>query len=199
MIGFKSQYSRNACQPQDHPSPQKSRLSRIAGQTAGKSVYYGHRNPNGKEAGETVKIELRLDEAEREPRVVIHAAARTAEVEELLSRLEEVPGGPLWGFREGGAVPLEPADVLRFYGEDKAIAAQTSDGVYTVRRRLYELEELLPSHQFVRVSHSEIINLKRITALDLGLTGTIRITLDGGVVTYASRRYVKKIKEALGL
>ena len=52
---------------------------------------------------------------------------------------------------------------------------------------------------FVRISHSEIISLRKITALDLSLTGTIRVTLEGGAVSYVSRRYVRKIKEALGL
>ena len=32
-----------------------------------------------------------------------------------------------------------------------------------------------------------------------GVTGTIRVTLEGGAVSYVSRRYVRKIKEALGL
>ena len=43
------------------------------------------------------------------------------------------------------------------------------------------------------------MNLKRVTALDLSLTGTIRMTLTGGVTAYVSRRYVKKLKEVLGL
>lgn len=43
------------------------------------------------------------------------------------------------------------------------------------------------------------MNLRQVTGLDLGLTGTIRMTLTGGVTTYVSRRYVKKIKEVLGL
>ena len=38
-----------------------------------------------------------------------------------------------------------------------------------------------------------------MTALDLSITGTIRMTLEGGVTAYVSRRYVKKIKQALGL
>ena len=40
---------------------------------------------------------------------------------------------------------------------------------------------------------------KTLTALDLSITGTIRMTLEGGVTAYVSRRYVKKIKQALGL
>ncbi len=97
-------------------------------------------------------------------------------------------------------MPLEAAEVLRFYGEDKEVRAQALDGeVYTVRLRLYELEERLDRKAFVRVSHSEIVNWKRVTALDLSLSGTIRVTLEGGVATYVSRRYVKKIKEVLGI
>ena len=61
------------------------------------------------------------------------------------------------------------------------------------------LEGRLDRHTFVRISHSEIISLRKITALDLSLTGTIRVTLEGGAVSYVSRRYVRKIKEALGL
>ena len=69
----------------------------------------------------------------------------------------------------------------------------------TVRERLYELERQLTGHPFARVSHSEIVNLKRVTALDLRLTDTIRMSLTGGVTVYVSRRYVKRIKEVLGL
>ena len=89
--------------------------------------------------------------------------------------------------------------VLRFYGEDKDIRVQTTDSIYTIRERLYELERRLAGRPFARVSHSEIVNLKQVTTLDLSLTGTIRMTLTGGVTVYVSRRYVKKIKEVLGL
>ena len=145
-----------------------------------------------------MKVELILDPSCGEPEVTVRAAARTAEVEDLLRRLEEGPAGIL-GFREDRAVPLIPGSVLRFYGEDKGVLAQTEDGVWRVRLRLYELEERLDRHTFVRISQSEIVNLRKVTALDLALTGTIRMTLTGGTVCLVSRRYVKKIKEALGL
>ena len=38
-----------------------------------------------------------------------------------------------------------------------------------------------------------------VTALDLSLTGTIKMTLAGETACYVSRRYVKKLKEALRL
>ena len=145
-----------------------------------------------------MKVELNIEPSLPDVTVVIHAPARTEEVERLLAVLSEREKG-LRGFRGTEAVMLAPETILRFYGEDKEVRAQTAEGVYTVRHRLYELEERLDRQQFVRISHSEIVNLRQVTGLDLGLTGTIRMTLTGGVTTYVSRRYVKKIKEVLGL
>ena len=145
-----------------------------------------------------MKVELNIEPSLPDVTVVIHAPARTKEVERLLARLSEQEDS-LLGFRGTKAVTLAPETILRFYGEDKEVRAQTAEGVYTVRHRLYELEERLDRQQFVRISHSEIVNLRQVTGLDLGLTGTIRMTLTGGVTTYVSRRYVKKIKEVLGL
>ena len=152
----------------------------------------------GREEAGTGKIDVTLDPALEELLVKVLSPGETEELRALLARLEERP--LLTGFRDGSAVPLEAAEVLRFYGEDKEVRAQALGGeIYTVRLRLYELEERLDRKAFVRVSHSEIVNWKRVTALDLSLSGTIRVTLEGGVVTYVSRRYVKKIKEVLGI
>ena len=153
----------------------------------------------GREEAGTVKIDVTLDPALEELLIKVLSPGETEELAALLARLEGEPPA-LLGFREGGAVPLDPAEILRFYGEDKEVRAQTLNGeIYTVRQRLYELEERLDRRTFLRLSHSEIVNWKRVTALDLSLTGTIRVTLEGGVTTYVSRRYVKKIKEVLGI
>ena len=146
-----------------------------------------------------VEVEVVLDPERRDIRVTICAPAVTPEVEALAARLLAEESGKILGFRGAEAAPLDPADILRFYGEDKEVRAQTAAGLYTVRQRLYELEERLAALRFARISHSEIVNLRQVTALDLTLTGTIRITLSDGTVCWASRRYVKRIKEVLGL
>ena len=144
-----------------------------------------------------MKVELRIDPGCGGVSVVINAPALTDEVKALAARLEG--GGVLVGWQGGRAVPLAAEDILRCYGEEKGVKCQTPGGVYDLKERLYELEGRLDRHTSVRISHSEIISLRKITALDLSLTGTIRVTLEGGAVSYVSRRYVRKIKEALGL
>lgn len=76
---------------------------------------------------------------------------------------------------------------------------KTVDGEYQLRLRLYELEERLDKDDFVRISNSEIINLKRVKGFDLSYTGTICVFFQNDTVTYVSRRYVKKIKQVLGI
>lgn len=144
-------------------------------------------------------VTVKIEPGRREPRVVLYAGADTPELRELAEKLAGLSLGPVPAFQGERAVLLEPRQVLRFFADGRAVSAQTEEGIFAVRLRLYELEERLTPRGFLRVSHSELVNRRKITGLDLSLTGTIRMTLEGDVTVYVSRRYVKKIKEALGL
>ncbi|WP_425524589.1 LytTR family DNA-binding domain-containing protein [Diplocloster hominis] len=94
---------------------------------------------------------------------------------------------------------LEQVELIHIYANTGKVFAVTKKGEYTLRLRLYEVEERLNPHQFVRISNSEIINLKQVNNFDLSFTGTICIRLSNGITTYVSRRYVSKIKKILGI
>lgn len=147
-----------------------------------------------------MNVEVHIDPQLTQTKVVIHAPARSPQVEQLAHQLEELTAPSTFtAFRDGEARLLPLTDILRFYADGKGVSCQTTTGTYTVRERLYELEEALVGTRLVRVSNSEVVNLNHVTALDLSLTGTIKMTLDGGTTVYVSRRYVKKIKQALDL
>ena len=147
-----------------------------------------------------MEVKIRITPERETPRLILEAPALTPEMEALVRRLEALEDGTLPGYRGDRVFLLRTADILRFYGEDKAVLAQDSQGeTFEVKLRLYELEEKLPRHTFARISNSEIVNLKKVTALDLTLGGTIKMTLSDGAVCWVSRRNVKKLKEALGL
>ena len=143
-----------------------------------------------------MKVEIRIDPARSEPEAVLYAPRVTPELEALAQRLAAEDDAPrLTAWTERGAVFLPLERVIRVYAQRQAVLAQTAEGVFTLRQRLYELEEKLAPHRFVRISNSEIVNARMITGMDFSLTGTIRMSLRGGVETYASRRYVSKIKK----
>ena len=88
---------------------------------------------------------------------------------------------------------------MRIFSESQRVYAETHAGRYTLHARLYELEETLDSTIFVRISNSEIINSKKIKRLDASITGTIAVYLENDIKTFASRRYVSKLKKIFGL
>ena len=105
----------------------------------------------------------------------------------------------LVGFREDEAVILSQEEIIRAYAEGGKVLAQTPNGVFLLRQRLYELEQRLDDTRFVRISNAEIVNLSWIRGFDLSFAGTICVRLKNGEETYVSRRYVAKIKQVLGL
>jgi len=146
-----------------------------------------------------VKIEIQLDESRKEPLVVVYTDKVNEEIHALVRRLSQDAPQMLVGFREDEATILQEEFVLRVYAENGKVLAETMDGLYLLRLRLYELEERLDKKMFVRISNSEIINLRKVKRFDLSLAGTICVQMQNGAVTYVSRRYVARIKQVLGL
>ena len=146
-----------------------------------------------------MQVEIRIDSACPVPKVVILTAAVTEEVNELVKKLSADAPHVISGMKDGKVEVLEPADLIRVYTSAGKVYAVTEKGEYVLRLRLYEVELRLNPHQFVRISNSEIINLKKIDYFDLSFTGTICVKLRGGTVTYISRRYVPKVKAILGI
>ena len=151
------------------------------------------------EGEQPVEVEIKVDPGRQEPKVVILAGEESDELLRFAKHLRALALGPVSVSRGEEKLFLPQCDFLRFYTDGKGVSAQTAEETYAVRLRLYELEEQLDQTRFVRISNGEIVNLDRVTAVDLSLSGTIRMTLDGTVHAYVSRRYMKKIKETLNL
>lgn len=146
-----------------------------------------------------MRVDIKVDENCREPRIVILTDRITEEINALVRKLTQAPAQILAGFAGVELALLQPGEIIRIYGESQRVYAQTTQGRYALKQRLYELEEGLDPSQFVRISHSEIINLRKVRGLDLSLAGSIRIRLEGDVETFVSRRYVTRMKRVLGL
>ena len=119
-------------------------------------------------------------------------------VVDFISKLDDITT-VISGIRDDKVELLEQESIYRIYAEEGKVLARTESGLYQIRLRLYELEERLDDSKFVRISNSEIVNLKKVKSLDLSFVGTICMELSNGEVSYVSRRYVSKIKKKLGL
>ena len=106
-----------------------------------------------------MQIEIKLDPSCTEPKVTVTAAAMDETVRQIVDRLQEAPPQVLTGLREDKWQVLAPEDLIRLYAAAGKVYAVTAQGEYSLRLRLYELEERLDPRRFVRISHSEIVNL----------------------------------------
>jgi len=146
-----------------------------------------------------LQVEIRIDSTVREPKVIVLTDRMTDEVNEIVRKISETEPTMLAGFREDTVTVLDPEEIFRIYAANGKVFAVTAKAEYSLRMRLYEVEERFRGSSFVRISNSEIINLKAVRSFDLSLAGTIRVALKNGEAAYVSRRYVAKIKEALGM
>ncbi len=121
------------------------------------------------------------------------------QVRKLVRELNDFVNENLIGtdFR-GDKCKIAVSDVVRFYADGSKVMAEVGKECYTIPYKLYELEEKLDEKQFIRISKSEIVNIRKIKKLDLSYTGTIKVILTNQTETYTSRRNVKKLKEILG-
>lgn len=148
-----------------------------------------------------MKLNVEIDTNIEEPAALITTPRMTEEVTrvvDFISKLDDITT-VISGIRDDKVELLEQESIFRIYAEEGKVFARTESGLYQVRLRLYELEERLDDSKFVRISNSEIVNLKKVKSLDLSFVGTICMELSNKEVSYVSRRYVSKIKKKLGL
>ncbi len=146
-----------------------------------------------------MKIEVKVDANCTETKVIIVTGKITDEVSALMQRLSgEVPQG-LIGYENDVALLLEYTEIIRIYAAVGKVFAVTDKKECVLHLRLYEAEEKLNGQGFVRISNSEIINIKKTKKFDLSTAGTICVSLSNGDVCFVSRRYVPKIKKTLGI
>ena len=145
-----------------------------------------------------MKILTETDNKYKEIELHVCNNALTDEVRAIVGELHEIydiniPGTDAKGNRH----MLRRSEILSAYSEDQKVFVLTYDGLYSVSRKLSELEKDLGDIDFIRISKSEIINIRKIRSMDMSLTGTIKLVMKTGYKTYVSRRNVSKIKEKL--
>jgi DNA-binding LytR/AlgR family response regulator len=150
-----------------------------------------------------LKIDIKIDENTQETTIIVQASKIDDEITEIINKLKEIENknhkGTITGFKDDIVEIIDENKIIRIYSSMQKVMAETSCGTYLIKARLYELEERLDKNNFVRISNSEIINLKRVVNFDLSFSGTICVNLDNKETTYVSRRFVGKIKEVLGI
>lgn len=94
---------------------------------------------------------------------------------------------------------VSPFEVFYFESVDNRTFLYTETQVLEIRKRLYELEEILSDKDFVRTSKSQLVNINKIKLLKPELNRSITAEMINGEILFISRHYAKQIKTLLSI
>ena len=146
-----------------------------------------------------MEIEISIDKNYIIPKIIIKTSSMNEEVQKIVSMLSKDEIKVISGMKEDKVEILDEDNISRVYAQNGMVYASTQNGVYVLKSRLYEIEEILNNKKFVRISKSEIINLREVKNFDFSFVGTISVQMKNNDVCYVSRRFVSKIKKILGI
>lgn len=134
----------------------------------------------------------------KDEHIDFHIKKITPELQKIANQLQNCDLF-IWGIDDKMITPLRFMDIIRLYTANNKVYSDTlNHKEYVIKYRLYQLDDIL-SDDFIQISNSEIVNFKFIDHLELTLNNTIKIIFINHDYSYASRRYVKKIKKRLGI
>ena len=147
-----------------------------------------------------MKVKLAISSDIVEDLVTIEAQTMSEQVSHLMTYIQNLDKRTTnLTVKKGEQIYLiDYASIVRLYLEDKILQVQTQEDSFTSNLRLYQVKDMLPVH-FLQISQSEIINIRQLDHLKLTPNGMVKLFMKNGSITYSYRRYLKTIKERLGL
>lgn len=143
------------------------------------------------------KLQIDRDREEEITATVHRRTPLIDEIEKLV--LQENITDQIPGYYECEITMLDISQVECFYVEaDKTYASHISGKRYLVKKRLYELENILPA-DFERINKSAIANWKRISKFKVQLSGAVDVVFKNGYTDCISRRCFAELKRRYGL
>lgn len=146
-----------------------------------------------------MKVNLFVSKDIEEPHADIHTNELTDNITKAMSILESDDSNDMLAVKKGSDIALlEFDDVFMLRVEDKQVKVYTENNQYLIKKPLYQVEETLSS-DFVRISKTTIVNLRKIERVAPSLKGMMFIQLKNGLKDNISRKYLPDFKNALDL
>lgn len=146
-----------------------------------------------------MKVNLFVSKDVEEPYAEIHTNELNENITKAMSILENDESNELLAVKKDSDIALlEYDDIFMFRVENKQVNVFTKDYDYIIKKPLYQIEENLNS-DFVRISKTTIVNLKKIKRVAPSLRGMMFIELKNGLKDNISRKYLLNFKQALDL
>ena len=146
---------------------------------------------------EKFKLRIIQDDTIEQTEVIIRTKTLDDEVGRIIASLGAQPQKALFCETLSSSSMIDMKDIVLISKSGRYLSVKTLNGEFILSDPLYKIEEKLDPIWFVRISQSEIVNLKHVKGWNLSKSGTIRIEMVNGIESFTSRRYARNIREIL--
>jgi len=146
-----------------------------------------------------MKIAIDINKKYKDLELIVQSPELNEEVTALVSKLEEKNKMTFTGKLKDDIYILDTEEINMFYSQSGKVYADCHDAAYEISQKLYEIESLLAHTSFVRISKSAIVNIYKMKKIEVAFNGSLLVKFENAKEEIISRRYVKKVKEFIGL
>ncbi|MGM8365006.1 LytTR family DNA-binding domain-containing protein [Virgibacillus sp. W0181] len=144
-----------------------------------------------------MKVNIDIDDRHEDTSITIQAKEWTKELEDIVSMIKKRKPQRLFGISDEQTVLLDPSKIDYIYAENRKVFAVMGNKRLEIKMKLYEVEEALAGHDFMRFSKSVIGNINQIQRFELSFNGNLCVFFQSENKEYITRKYVAPIKEKL--
>ena len=145
-----------------------------------------------------IKIFTNISKEFKETTLTITAPVLTEEIQGIIEYASnsKVPS-KIMANKNNEIYFIKIEDIICFFSQDKYNYIRTKDGIYRLKYKLYEIEEVFNSKDFIRISKSCIININQVKCFDTNTLGTLIVKLNDNTQEIVSKRNVSQIMKLL--
>ncbi len=148
-----------------------------------------------------MRIKLRLNKSTKES-IIEELEEKNIEITDdacLILTEDDYTGDSIECRDEEGIVILNTEDICYMESVGHDVYVNTLDKRYKTKYRIYQLERMLPSEDFIRISNAVIIKKNSIRHIKPALSCKFYLTLKNGDMVDVTRTYYYKFKEFYGI
>src|SRR5699024_10022143 len=146
-----------------------------------------------------MKVNIDIDPKHDNTSITIQTNEWTEELEALVNHIQKEKPKRIFGIDGDQTILLSPTDIDYVFSENRKVFAMMKEKHLEICMKLYEVEDILSSHHFMRFSKSVIGNLHQIQRFELSFSGNLCVYFQSGNKEYISRKYVADIKNRLAM
>ena len=145
-----------------------------------------------------MKITIHEDPNISDTEISIVCPQMTEELRDMIANIGLI-GHTFAGEKDGETFFIPVKDIFYFESVEGSIFFYTEKDMYKATARLYKIEECLQNLNFVRISKTVIVNLRKMQSIKQAEHSRLIVTLINGEKIVVSRQYVPEIKKKLGV